>query len=101
MQKTIFKKESNDILYPELIQIEIKKKKKNNEEVFRYQSGNETIIQPLDVKEPKGVSLSALVYIMIGLGIGVAMALSLILPAMQNSHWVIPKTILVRPTPIS
>lgn len=63
-----------------------KKKKKSNEEVFRYQSGNETIIQPLDVKEPKGVSLSALVYIMIGLGIGVAMALSLILPArIQNA----------------
>ena len=30
LKKTIFKKESNDILYPELIQIEIKKKKKNN-----------------------------------------------------------------------
>ncbi|MBE5852941.1 MAG: tetratricopeptide repeat protein [Lachnospiraceae bacterium] len=63
-----------------------KKKKKDNEEVFRYQSGNETIIQPLDVKEPKGVSLSALVYILIGLAIGVAMALSLVLPArIQNA----------------
>jgi len=63
-----------------------KKKKKANEEVFRYQSGNETIIQPIDVKEPKGVSISALVYILIGLAIGAAMAIFLILPArIQNA----------------
>lgn len=58
-----------------------KKKKEASEEVFRYQSGNETIIQPLDVKEPKGVSFSAIVYLLIGLAIGVAMTVFLILPA--------------------
>lgn len=58
-----------------------KKKKEKTEEVFRYQSGNETIIQPLDVKEPKGVSLSVIFYLLIGLGIGVAMTVFLILPA--------------------
>lgn len=58
-----------------------KKKKETAEEVFRYQSGNETIIQPLDVKEPKGVSFSAILYLLIGLAIGVAMTVFLILPA--------------------
>lgn len=58
-----------------------KREKEKSEEVFRYQSGNETIIQPLDVKEPKGVSLSAIFYLLIGLGIGVAMTVFLILPA--------------------
>lgn len=58
-----------------------KKKKETPEEVFRYQSGNETIIQPLDVKEPKGVSFSAILYLLIGLAIGVAMTVFLILPA--------------------
>jgi len=58
-----------------------KKKKETPEEVFRYQSGNETIIQPLDVKEPKGVSFSTIVYLLIGLAIGVAMTVFLILPA--------------------
>ena len=58
-----------------------KKKKEAPEEVFRYQSGNETIIQPLDVKEPKGVSFSAILYLLIGLAIGVAMTVFLILPA--------------------
>ena len=58
-----------------------KKKKEKSEKVLRYQSGNETIIQPIDVKEPKGVSFSAILYLLIGLGIGVAMTVFLILPA--------------------
>lgn len=58
-----------------------RKKKEKNEEVFRYQSGNETIIQPLDVKEPKGVSFSAVLYLLIGLAIGMAATVFLILPA--------------------
>lgn len=62
-----------------------KKKKEAPEEVFRYQSGNETIIQPLDVKEPKGVSFSAILYLLIGLAIGVAMTVFLILPARIQS----------------
>lgn len=77
-------KEVNAMLHPEEKQEEKsakRKKKEPSEEVFRYQSGNETIIQPLDVKEPKGVSFSAILYLLIGLGIGVAMTVFLILPA--------------------
>lgn len=77
-------KEVTAMLNPEETQDEKapkKKKKERSEEVFRYQSGNETIIQPLDVKEPKGVSFSAVLYLLIGLGIGVAMTVFLILPA--------------------
>lgn len=62
-----------------------KKKKAAKEEVFRYQSGNETIIQPLDVKEPKSVSFSSVLYLLIGLAIGVAMTVFLILPARIQS----------------
>ncbi len=58
-----------------------KKKKKKPEEAFRYQSGNETIIQPLDVKEPKGVGISALVYLIIGLAVGALVTGFLVLPA--------------------
>ncbi len=58
-----------------------RKKKEPGEDILRYQSGNETIIQPLDVKEPKGVSFSAILYLLIGLAIGVAMTVFLILPA--------------------
>lgn len=58
-----------------------RKKKESQEEVFRYQSGNETIIQPVGVKEPKGVSFSAILYLLIGLGIGAAVTIFLILPA--------------------
>lgn len=77
-------KEVNAMLHPEEAEdtkAPKKKKKEMKEEVFRYQSGNETIIQPLDVKEPKGVSFSAILYLLIGLGIGVAMTVFLILPA--------------------
>ncbi len=62
-----------------------KKKKETPEEVFRYQSGNEMIIQPLDVKEPKSVSFSAILYLLIGLAIGVAATVFLILPARIQS----------------
>lgn len=77
-------REVAQMLHPEETQEERtpkKKRKESTEAVFRYQSGNETIIQPLDVKEPKGVSFSAVVYLLIGLGIGVAMTVFLILPA--------------------
>lgn len=77
-------KEVTAMLHPEEMREEKapkKKKKESKEEVFRYQSGNETIIQPIDVKEPKGVSFSVVLYLLIGLGIGVAMTVFLILPA--------------------
>ncbi len=50
----------------------------DNPEVIKYRSGNETIIQPVNVKEPKGSS--AILNILIGLVIGVAISVFLILP---------------------
>ncbi len=59
------------------------KKRASNENVVRYQSGNETIIQPVNVKEPKGVS--SLLNLGIGILIGVAIAFFLILPGRIQS----------------
>lgn len=59
------------------------KKKGNSDEVIRYQSGNETIIQPMNGKESKGVS--SLVNLGIGVIIGIAIACFLILPARIQS----------------
>ncbi|MBD5550000.1 MAG: tetratricopeptide repeat protein [Lachnospiraceae bacterium] len=77
-------KEVNAMLHPEEAEearAPKKKKKEARGEVLRYQSGNETIIQPIDMKEPKGVSFSAILYLLIGLAIGVAATVFLILPA--------------------
>lgn len=49
------------------------------QDAVTYQSGNETIIQPLNVKEPKGTS--SVLNILIGLFIGLAVSYFLILPA--------------------
>lgn len=56
-----------------------KKKIAESQEAITYQSGNETIIQPLNVKETKGAS--SLLNIAIGLVIGLAVSYFLILPA--------------------
>ncbi len=55
------------------------KHKKGQGEVYSYQSGNETIIQPMYVKERVG--FSSIINIIIGIIIGVAIAWFLILPA--------------------
>ncbi len=55
------------------------KKKSQSKDAVTYQSGNETIIQPLNVKESKGVS--TFVNMGIGIVIGIAIACFLILPA--------------------
>lgn len=55
------------------------KKKKGQEEVFSYQSGNDTIIQPMYTKERVG--FSSIINIIIGIVIGVAICWFLILPA--------------------
>ena len=68
-----------------------KKKNKNNksknknipDDVVMYQSGNETIIQPMNNKENK--SVSTVLNIGISIAIGVAVACFLILPARINS----------------
>lgn len=60
-----------------------KKKKNIAKESVEYRSGNETIIQPMNVKEQK--SSSAMVNLLVGLAIGVAAACFLILPARIQS----------------
>ena len=54
-------------------------KSAKKDEVIRYQSGNETIIQPAHVKDTKGVS--SLLNIGIGVVIGIAIGYFLIVPA--------------------
>lgn len=60
-----------------------KKKRAESEETITYQSGNETIIQPLNVKEP--LVANTLINIVIGLVIGVAVSCFLILPAKKRA----------------
>lgn len=61
----------------------IKKKKNISEDAITYQSGNETIIQPVNVGETKGAS--SVLNIFIGLLIGLAVSYFLILPARVES----------------
>lgn len=60
-----------------------KKKKNISRESVEYRSGNETIIQPMNVKEQK--SSSAMINLLVGLAIGVAVACFLVLPARIQS----------------
>ncbi len=55
--------------------------KRKKEEAVRYQSDNEIIIQPLNVKEPQSSGGSSLVNIGIGLVIGLAAMYFLVVPA--------------------
>ncbi len=55
--------------------------KRRNDESVRYQSDNEIIIQPLNVKEPKNTGLSTLFNVAIGLVLGIATMFFLILPS--------------------
>ncbi len=55
--------------------------KRQKEDVVRYQSDNEIIIQPLNVKEPKSGGVSTLVNIGMGLVIGLAAMYFLVVPA--------------------
>lgn len=55
--------------------------KKKNEDIVRYQSDNEMIIQPLTVKEPKNSGISTLLNVGIGLVLGMAVMYFLVLPA--------------------
>ena len=71
-------KEVEHMLMPEEAVKTVAKKKGAPDHVVRYQSGNETIIQPLNRKESKGVP--TLLNLGIGVVIGVAIACSLILP---------------------
>lgn len=77
-----YMREVNRMLAPEEGEKNIQKKVTSNG-VVRYQSGNETIIQPVKMKENKGVS--SLLNLGIGVVIGVAIAACLILPARIQS----------------
>lgn len=74
-----YMKEVDHMLAPEEGVKATTKKKSQSRDAVKYQSGNETIIQPINIKESRGVS--SLVNIGIGLLIGIAIACFLILPA--------------------
>lgn len=77
-------REVEHMLVPEEAVKNVSKKKVISDEVIRYQSGNETIIQPINVNERRGAS--HLLNLGIGLVIGIAIAWFLILPArIQNA----------------
>ena len=72
-------KEVNEMLLPEEGVKQGGKKKSRSGNAVKYQSGNEMIIQPVDLKEGKGAG--SLINLGIGLLIGIAISVSLILPA--------------------
>ena len=72
-------KEVDEMLLPEEGVKSSSKKQKASNQVIKYQSGNETIIQPANIKESRGVT--SLLNLGIGLAIGIAIAFFLILPA--------------------
>ena len=77
-------KEVDEMLVPEEGAKNSTRKQKKTEEIIKYQSGNETIIQSVNVKDGKGVT--SLLNLGIGLVIGIAIAFFLILPArIQNA----------------
>ncbi|MDE7197848.1 MAG: tetratricopeptide repeat protein [Lachnospiraceae bacterium] len=76
-------KEVDEMLLPEEGVKNSSKKQKASNQVIKYQSGNETIIQPANIKESRGVT--SLLNLGIGLAIGIAIAFFLILPARIQS----------------
>ncbi len=77
-------REVEHMLMPEEAIKNSSKKKTSPDKVVRYQSGNETIIQPMDMKDSKGIS--SLLNLGIGVLVGVAIACFLILPGrIQNA----------------
>ena len=77
-------KEVEHMLMPEEPAKNAPKKKAAPDKVIRYQSGNETIIQPVNGKDAKGIS--SLLNLGIGVIVGIAIACFLILPGqIQNA----------------
>lgn len=60
--------------------------KRKSDEAIRYQSDNEIIIQPMNVREPKNNGLSTLFNVGIGLVLGIASMFFLILPSAVNTE---------------
>ncbi len=83
-------KEVEHMLSPDESAKNTPKKKVYSEKAVRYQSGNETIIQPVNRKEHRGVS--SLLNLGLGVIIGVAIACFLILPGrIQSAKAVVNK----------
>lgn len=72
-------KEVDEMLIPEEGVKQGGKKKSRSGDVVKYQSGNEMIIQPVNIKEGKGAG--SLINLGVGLIIGIAISVCLILPA--------------------
>ncbi len=72
-------KELEEMLVPEEGVKQSSRKKQKTDDIVKYQSGNETIIQPVNIREGKGVT--SLLNLGIGVIIGIAIAIFLILPA--------------------
>ncbi len=72
-------KEVEEMLVPEEGVKQSSRKKQKTDDIVKYQSGNETIIQPVNIREGKGVT--SLLNLGIGVIIGIAIAIFLILPA--------------------
>lgn len=80
-----YMKEVDHMMMPEEAGKNAPRKKAASDDIIRYQSGNETIIQPVNTGEKKGAS--SLLNLGIGLVIGIAIAFFLILPArVQNAR---------------
>ncbi len=72
-------KEVDEMLLPEEGVKQTPRRKQKSDDVVKYQSGNETIIQPVNIRDGKGVT--SLLNLGIGVIIGIAIAIFLILPA--------------------
>ena len=82
LQTLRYLKEVEQALMPDETEKQPGKRKK--EEAVRYQSENELIIQPLNVKEPKRSGLPTLLNMGIGLVIGLSVMYFLVMPAAQT-----------------
>lgn len=78
-----YMKEVENILNPEESAKPVKKKAQ--EDAVRYQSDNEIIIQPMNVKEPKRSGAGTLLNIGLGLLIGAAAMYFLVVPAVRTN----------------
>ncbi len=83
VQTLRYLKEVEMMLMPdEAVRQPVRRKK---DEAIRYQSDNELIIQPLNVKEPKRSGAPTLVNIAIGLVLGLAFTYFLMVPAAKSN----------------
>ena len=82
LQTMRYLKEVEEILMPDEAVKQPAKRRK--EDAIRYQSENELIIRPVNVKEPKRSGISTLVNLGIGLAIGLAGMYFLVVPAAQS-----------------